>query len=72
MERALGDLKGVICVVYLDDIITFSRCWEQQFQDIQAVLDKPGEASLTVNMKESLKFLDHVTTPVQVRVKMSQ
>ncbi len=53
MERALGELKGVICFVYLDDIIIFCQFWEQHFYDVQAILGKLWIAGLSVNMKKS-------------------
>ncbi|KAE8297832.1 Retrovirus-related Pol polyprotein from transposon 17.6 Protease [Larimichthys crocea] len=74
MERALGELKGVICFVYLDDIIIFSSSWEQHSYDVQAVLDKLQNAGLTVNMKKSklfrtsLKFLGHIVSATGVQV----
>ena len=51
MEQVLEDLRGKICMVYLDDIIIHSPSLQQHFHDIQAILDKPREAGLTVNMK---------------------
>lgn len=51
IEKTLGQLKSVICFVYLDDIIIFSRSWEHHFYDVQTVLDKLQSAGLTVNMK---------------------
>ena len=74
MERALGELKGVICLVYLDNIIIFSQSWEQHFFDVQAVLDKLRSAGLSVNMKKSklcrtsLRFLGHIVSATGVHV----
>lgn len=73
MELALGELKGRICFVYLDDII-YSQDPQQHFQDIQAVLDKLKQAKLTVNMskshffRQSLKFLGHMVSAAGVQV----
>ena len=66
MGIALGELKGKICFVYLDDIIIYSQNRDRHFQDLQAVLDKLRETGLTLNMKKnnfcqtSLKFLGHI------------
>uniref|UniRef100_A0A8C7TQZ0 ribonuclease H n=1 Tax=Oncorhynchus mykiss TaxID=8022 RepID=A0A8C7TQZ0_ONCMY len=68
MEIALGELKGKICFVYLDDIMIYPQNRERHFQDLQAVLDKLREAGLTLNMKKSnfcqtsLKFLGHIVS----------
>lgn len=74
MEIVLGELRGNICFVYLDDIIIYSSSCSQHQHDIQKVLDKLREANLTVNMKKSqffrtsLKFLGHVVSSDGVAV----
>lgn len=74
METVLGDLRGKICFVYLDDIIVFSHSKEQHFNDLQVVLDTLRNAGLTVNMKksnffqETLKFLGHVVSSEGIQV----
>lgn len=74
MEKVLGELRGKICFVYLDDIIIYSASIEQHFLDVQAVLDKLRKAHLTVNMKKthffrpSLKFLGHVVSATGIAV----
>lgn len=74
MENVLGDLKGKICLVYLDDIIILSPSKEQHFDDLQVVLDTLRNAGLTVNMKksnffqETLKFLGHVVSSEGIQV----
>lgn len=57
MEKELGDLRGRMWFLYLDDIIIYTPSILQHFLDIQAILDKKCEASLTVNMKKTHFFI---------------
>ena len=38
INRILGDLKGVICEPYLDDVLCFSKTFEDHVKDLQRVL----------------------------------
>ena len=38
INQVLGDLKGTICEVYLDDILVHSETFEQHVQDLKKVL----------------------------------
>ncbi len=49
MQRVLRDLVGRICMVYLDDIIIFSRTRAEHAKHVRLVLDRLGEAGLTLN-----------------------
>ena len=52
MDYVLGDLIGKVCLVYLDDIIIFSKTKAEHKRHVQMVLDKLDEAGLTVKMKK--------------------
>ena len=68
MERVLADLRGNICLVYLDDIVIYSPSVQRHFQDLQAVLEKLRAAGLTLNLKKSkfclneIKYLGHIVS----------
>lgn len=52
MEQVLSGLRGMICFVYIDDIIIYSQTYNQHTRDISAVLQKFTQANFTFNMKK--------------------
>ena len=66
MEKCLGDLNHKICVVYLDDIIIFSKTVDEHKDRLRQVLDrltmhgfklKPSKCKL---LQTKVKYLGHI------------
>ena len=64
MTKVLGGIEQT--VVYLDDILIFSKSLEQHYEALDKVLDQIGKAGLRINpekchiLKTEVKFLGHV------------
>ena len=50
MEDVLKDLKGTICFVYIDDIIVFSRTFEDHLKHLHLVFQALEESNLQTNI----------------------
>ena len=68
MESCLGDLNLKWCVVYLDDIIIYSKTPEEHVERLRAVLQKLREAGLKIKpskcnfFKKEISFLGHIVS----------
>ena len=68
MEKILSSLTFKICLVYLDDIIVFSRSFSDHIDNLRLVIEKLREAGLKLNpkkcvlFKKEVKFLGHVVS----------
>ena len=68
MESCLGELHLNWCIIYLDDIIVFSRTPEEHVHRLRAVFEKLKAASLKLKpskcdfFKKEIKYLEHVVS----------
>ena len=69
MDRTLAGLAWNICLYYLDDIIIFSRTWEEHLERLEIVFQRLREANLKLGAskcelaKEEVTFLGYKVTP---------
>ena len=69
INRALSDLVDRICVVYLDDILIYSRTTEDHIEHVKTVLERLREYKLFVNLEKCefhtrrTEFLGYIVTP---------
>lgn len=68
MEHVLRELKGKCCMVYIDDVVVYSKNKQDHLQHLQQVFNCFHKAGLTLNLKKcnfiqkSLTFLGHVVS----------
>ncbi|MDW0176897.1 MAG: reverse transcriptase family protein, partial [Nitrososphaeraceae archaeon] len=66
MNHVLHEVIGEICVVYLDDIIIYSKTKEQHLKDVKIVLELLHKAVLQIKLKKckffkkEIPFLGHI------------
>lgn len=74
MERILGDCIGKICVVYLDDILIFSRTFEEHLERLELVLALLEKAGLKLRpdkcffLRVRTKCLGHLVSEEGISV----
>ena len=68
MQSCLGNLHLQYCIIYLDDIIVFSKTPEEHLTRLQAVFEKLKKAELKLKplkcefLKQELAYLGHVVS----------
>lgn len=68
MEDCLGELNLNICFIFLDDIIIFSRTYEEHLDRLQQVFDKLRTAGLKLSPKkcnffqERVRYVGHIVS----------
>ena len=68
MERVLRGLNWKVCLVYLDDIIVFSKTFKEHLENLNQVLDCLKRANLKLSpqkcdlFKDRVVFLGHVVS----------
>ena len=68
MESCLGDLHLKFCIIYLDDIIIFSKTPKEQIERLRKVFEKLAEAGLRLKpskcefFRTELRYLGHVVS----------
>lgn len=73
MEHVLRDLKEKCCMIYIDDVVIYSKDEQEHFKHIQQVFHCLSKADLTLNMKKcnfiqkSLKFFGHLVSGDGIR-----
>ena len=68
MESCLGELHLHWCIIYLDDIIIFSRTPEDHIERLEGVFEKLAQAGLKLKLSKceffqaELKYLGHIVS----------
>ena len=74
MSKVLKDYLMKCCVVYLDDILVFSRTFEDHLRDLQNVMDALAKAGLKLKprkcdlFKKSTRFVGHIVSDEGIKV----
>lgn len=69
MDNILRGLQGTHCLVYLDDIIVFSKTLDQHINKLKTIFDTLRKANLKVQLdkseflKKEVLYLGHTITP---------
>ena len=78
MEDCLGDLNMSWCIVYLDDVIVFSKTPEEHLTRLEAVFKKLSSAGLKLKpskctfFKKEITYLGHLITSESVATDPSK
>lgn len=66
MDTILKDIKWKYCMVYLDDILIFSKSWEEHLEQLRVILQRLLSAGISLKLSKcefgntSIQYLGHV------------
>ena len=78
MEEVLAGLHWSSCLVYLDDIIVFSRTVEDHFDKLREVLSRLRSAGLKIKpskchlLQSSVRYLRHVVSAEGIKTDLEK
>jgi ribosome-interacting GTPase 1 len=61
MDKIFHDIKDISVVIYIDDILIFSKDWEQHVKDVREVLKQLEENNLFLKITKCKFFITMVT-----------
>ena len=67
MKDFLNDLRDIICILYLDDVIVFSRTFFDHLEHLRTVLRRSREHGVKLNLKKCSFFKRQVTSLGRIR-----
>jgi hypothetical protein len=73
IDIVLMGLKGVDCLVYLDDVICFSATMEEHAKKLQAIFERLKQANFKIQPEkcvfatDTVEYLGHICTPLGVK-----
>ena len=74
LDIILSGVRWQTCLIYLDDVIVFSKSMEQHVQDVDKVLGLLGASGVSLKLKKCeffqprVNYLGHVVTPGKLSV----
>src|SRR5213083_543004 len=77
INHALHDLVDNFCIVYLDDILVFSKSKKKHYQHLQLIIKHLQHAELYVNLKKckffksEVKYLDFLVNENDLHMNSS-
>jgi len=72
LEKVLHGVLHKICLVYLDDVIIFSKTFKGMLENLREVLLRLREANLKINPKKcslfsrKVRYLDHIISEKEI------
>ena len=78
LDIILSSVRWQSCLIYLDDVIVFSKNVEQHLKDVDVVLKLLGKAGVSLKLKKceffqpKVNYLGHVVTPGKLSIALNR